>query len=81
MSRMYTLTKNLEVSLGPDTGELGLRIGLHSGQVTAGVLRGERARFQVNAVVAWYILGRLSYFSFTCLHSFSFSEMLSILLV
>lgn len=42
-----TLTKSMEVTLGPDTGELGLRIGLHSGPVTAGVLRGERARFQV----------------------------------
>lgn len=27
--------------------ELSLRVGLHSGQVTAGVLRGDRARFQV----------------------------------
>lgn len=36
----------LEVQLGPDTGELVVRIGLHSGPVTAGVLRGERARFQ-----------------------------------
>jgi class 3 adenylate cyclase len=41
------LVKKLEVSLGPDTGDLGLRTGLHSGQVTAGVLRGERARFQL----------------------------------
>lgn len=31
----------------PDTAELGMRIGLHSGPVTAGVLRGERARFQL----------------------------------
>lgn len=28
--------KRLEVNLGPDTGDLGLRIGLHSGPVTAG---------------------------------------------
>ena len=41
------LVKKLEVKLGPDTGDLGLRTGLHSGQVTAGVLRGERARFQL----------------------------------
>ena len=40
-------TKRMEVALGPDTGELGLRVGLHSGPVTAGVLRGERARFQL----------------------------------
>ena len=41
------LVKKLEVNLGPDTGDLGLRIGLHSGAVTAGVLRGERSRFQL----------------------------------
>ncbi|KAL3924987.1 MAG: hypothetical protein SGILL_000700 [Bacillariaceae sp.] len=34
----------LEVELGPDTTELGIRIGLHSGPVVAGVLRGEKAR-------------------------------------
>lgn len=28
-------------------GELSLRIGLHSGPVTAGVLRGQRSRFQL----------------------------------
>jgi len=37
----------LEVSLGPDTSDLRLRVGIHSGQVTAGVLRGERSRFQL----------------------------------
>jgi class 3 adenylate cyclase len=37
----------LEVHLGPDTGELGIRIGIHSGQVTAGVLRGDRSRLQL----------------------------------
>ena len=31
----------------PDTGELGLRAGMHSGPVTAGVLRGEKSRFQL----------------------------------
>lgn len=39
--------KGLEVSLGPDTYDLGMRFGLHSGAVTAGVLLGERARFQL----------------------------------
>jgi class 3 adenylate cyclase len=39
--------KHLERSLGPDTSDLGLRLGLNSGPVTAGVLRGERARFQL----------------------------------
>ena len=47
LNKMYSLTKELEVTLGPDTGDLALRIGMHSGPVTAGVLRGERARFQL----------------------------------
>jgi hypothetical protein len=37
----------LEVTLGPETGELSMRFGLHSGPVTAGVLRGEKSRFQL----------------------------------
>lgn len=40
-------TKKLETSLGPDTGDLIIRVGIHSGPVTAGVLRGDRARFQL----------------------------------
>jgi hypothetical protein len=32
--RMNTMTKQLEVTLGPDTTELGMRFGLHSGPVT-----------------------------------------------
>ena len=31
----------------PDTGDLCLRIGIHSGPVTAGVLRGQKSRFQL----------------------------------
>ena len=38
---------NLAMRLGPKTMELQLRIGLHSGPVTAGVLRGDKARFQL----------------------------------
>jgi class 3 adenylate cyclase len=45
--RMRVLTQNLEVSLGPDTRDLSMRIGLHSGPVTAGVLRGQKSRFQL----------------------------------
>ncbi|KAL9181073.1 hypothetical protein ACHAXT_009878 [Thalassiosira profunda] len=45
--RFSELTKELELSLGPGTADLGVRIGLHSGPVTAGVLRGEKARFQL----------------------------------
>lgn len=41
------VTNKLDVALGPDTSDLALRIGLHSGPVIAGVLRGDRARFQL----------------------------------
>jgi class 3 adenylate cyclase len=47
MLRMKVLVKKLEITLGPDTGDLSMRMGLHSGPVTAGVLRGERSRFQL----------------------------------
>jgi class 3 adenylate cyclase len=47
MLRIQTLTRKLEVTFGPDTGELSMRMGMHSGPVTAGVLRGERSRFQL----------------------------------
>jgi hypothetical protein len=47
MEKMHELTQKLEVTLGPDTGDLSMRIGLHSGPVTAGVLRGEKSRFQL----------------------------------
>jgi class 3 adenylate cyclase len=47
LEKMSVLTRELEVSLGPDTTNLGFRIGLHSGPVTAGVLRGEKSRFQL----------------------------------
>ena len=47
MLKLNEITKDLEVRLGPDTGDLAMRFGLHSGPVTAGVLRGERARFQL----------------------------------
>ena len=41
------LLLKLELELGPDTSDLGIRVGLNSGPVTAGVLRGDRARFQL----------------------------------
>ncbi|KAG7358992.1 family 3 adenylate cyclase [Nitzschia inconspicua] len=41
------LVKELEVELGPDTGDLQMRFGINSGPITAGVLLGERARFQL----------------------------------
>eukprot|EP00980_Cylindrotheca_fusiformis_P005059 scaffold1072_cov124-Cylindrotheca_fusiformis.AAC.5 len=47
LRKMKEITHEMEVSLGPDTAALDLRVGIHSGQVTAGVLRGERSRFQL----------------------------------
>jgi hypothetical protein len=47
LEKMGELVLKLEVSLGPDTADLTVRVGFHSGPVTAGVLRGERARFQL----------------------------------
>jgi len=47
LHKMGELTRKLEVRLGPDTTDLGIRCGVHTGQVTAGVLRGERSRFQL----------------------------------
>ena len=41
------MTKKLELTLGPDTSDLDVRVGLNSGPVTAGVLRGEKGRFQL----------------------------------
>jgi hypothetical protein len=41
------LTRKLESALGPGTGDLAMRFGIHSGPVTAGVLRGQKARFQL----------------------------------
>jgi Adenylate and Guanylate cyclase catalytic domain len=42
-----SLVSELVTQLGPDTRDLMLRIGLHSGPVTAGVLRGQKSRFQL----------------------------------
>ncbi|CAB9508786.1 Receptor-type guanylate cyclase gcy [Seminavis robusta] len=47
MNRMTEVTAELSDSLGEDTATLGFRVGLHSGPVTAGVLRGQKARFQL----------------------------------
>ncbi|KAG7374673.1 adenylate/guanylate cyclase with GAF and PAS/PAC sensor domain [Nitzschia inconspicua] len=47
LNTFKVLVKELEYELGPGTGDLRLRTGLHSGPVTAGVLRGERGRFQL----------------------------------
>ena len=47
LQKFLNVTQTLEQTLGPDTSDLGMRFGLHSGPVTAGVLRGEKSRFQL----------------------------------
>lgn len=47
MARMDRLLEQLSDSLGKDTMELTMRVGIHSGPVTAGVLRGDKGRFQL----------------------------------
>ncbi|CAJ1964632.1 unnamed protein product [Cylindrotheca closterium] len=47
VARFGQLVGTLETTLGPETGDLGIRVGLHSGPVTAGVLRGDKSRFQL----------------------------------
>ena len=47
LTRFNQIVRRLETSLGPDTGDLQIRVGIHSGHVVAGVLRGDRARFQL----------------------------------
>ena len=47
MLKMREIVHDLQSELGEDTLDLQMRVGLHSGPVTAGVLRGEKARFQL----------------------------------
>ena len=47
IQKLTQIVHDLETTLGPGTGELTMRFGMHSGPVTAGVLRGERSRFQL----------------------------------
>mmetsp|Transcript_7886 Transcript_7886/g.15271 ORF Transcript_7886/g.15271 Transcript_7886/m.15271 type:complete len:1152 (-) Transcript_7886:303-3758(-) len=47
MNKFRLIVRKLEVTLGPDTSTLAMRAGIHSGPVTAGVLSGERSRFQL----------------------------------
>ncbi len=44
---MHELVHELETTLGPGTSSLSIRIGVHSGPVIAGVLRGDKTRFQL----------------------------------
>jgi len=45
--KLVDLTKELAKSLGPGTESITMRFGLNSGPTTAGVLRGEKSRFQL----------------------------------
>ena len=47
LSTVNDVTRSLERTLGPDTGDLRFRFGLNSGQVTAGVIAGQNFRFQL----------------------------------
>lgn len=47
LEALSQLVHSLVSTLGPDTADLALRVGLHSGAVTGGVLRGEKSRFQL----------------------------------
>jgi class 3 adenylate cyclase len=47
IARMSMLTKELVRSMGPDTCDLGLKVGIHSGQITGGPLRSDRSKYQL----------------------------------
>jgi len=47
LTKFHRVLGKLEERLGPGTVDLKLRVGLNSGPCTAGVLRGERSRFQL----------------------------------
>jgi Adenylate and Guanylate cyclase catalytic domain len=70
LEAMSLVINQLDSVLGPDTADLKLRIGIHSGPTTAGVLRGDKSRFElfgdtVNTGTYYY----LSCFRFQLLHS------------
>eukprot|EP00934_Nitzschia_sp_Nitz4_P004178 Nitzschia sp. Nitz4//scaffold273_size25297//1398//4964//NITZ4_008313-RA/size25297-processed-gene-0.16-mRNA-1//1//CDS//3329545238//4168//frame0 len=46
-NHMRKLVSKLSVTLGPETETMTMRFGLNSGPVTAGVLRGQKSRFQL----------------------------------
>ena len=47
MLKFSQIRNDLAESLGADTANLEMRVGLHSGATTAGVLRGDKSRFQL----------------------------------
>ena len=79
LQKLVPVVRRMESILGPDTGDLRMRVGIHSGPVTAGVLRGEKSRFQVSLLS--YARVKLSHFGFhivLCLsllwHSYSVTQ-------
>jgi hypothetical protein len=64
LKKFNALVSELATQLGPDTRDLKLRVGLHSGPVTAGVLRGRKSRFQrlrqlvVNSIIATDVIDK-----------------------
>ena len=61
---MNDIVRKVSDTLGPDTAMLQLRVGLHSGPVTAGVLRGQKSRFQLVSAKQTLILVPLFVFTF-----------------
>lgn len=47
LTKMRNVVLSLTDTLGEDTADLSMRVGLHSGPVTGGVLRGHKSRFQL----------------------------------
>ncbi|CAJ1951424.1 unnamed protein product [Cylindrotheca closterium] len=47
LAKMRNVVLSLVDSLGDDTANLAMRVGLHSGPVTGGVLRGQKSRYQL----------------------------------
>ena len=47
MRKMPRYLRKMEIQFGPGTASLSLRIGIHSGPVTGGFLRGKGSRFQL----------------------------------
>eukprot|EP00934_Nitzschia_sp_Nitz4_P005892 Nitzschia sp. Nitz4//scaffold49_size126201//42312//46233//NITZ4_003637-RA/size126201-processed-gene-0.137-mRNA-1//1//CDS//3329553134//5882//frame0 len=47
LEKFSSVVHELDPHLGPGTAELSMRFGLHSGPVMAGVLRGQKSRFQL----------------------------------
>ncbi|GKZ00770.1 hypothetical protein MPSEU_001028800 [Mayamaea pseudoterrestris] len=47
VTKMESICLELEGKLGPGTEVLAMRVGCHSGPVTAGVLRNQKSRFQL----------------------------------